>query len=160
MPERRVRKRIEVGEKTDLQAADTDRNGRRDDLYDKFELCTECENIVEDAERYNNRRTEQYAQHGLVQLTEYQNGAKEAAENRKAAKTRNRFLVHAAVILWYIDRTNLVREPFDGRRKEVGQHAGQDEGGDDYADYSIFIHCAFLFNAFDLNIRNISSYLF
>ena len=119
MPERRVGKGIEIGEKADLQTADTDRDSRRDDLHNELELGAKCEHIIENAERYDDRCAEQHAQHGLVELTKDENRAQKTTENSKTAKPRDRLLVHAPIVLRNVDRADLVREPLDRRRKEI-----------------------------------------
>ena len=61
----RIRQRIQIGEQTNLQIADADRNGCRHNLHHEFELGAERQHIIENAECDNDGRSEQDAQHGL-----------------------------------------------------------------------------------------------
>ena len=73
MDKRRIRQRIQIGEQTNLQIADADRNGCRHNLHHEFELGAERQHIIENAECDNDGRSEQDAQHGLIKLPENQN---------------------------------------------------------------------------------------
>lgn len=100
------------------RSPDADRNGCRHNLHHEFELGAERQHIIENAECDNDGRSEQDAQHGLIELPENQNRTQEAAVNGQTAQPRDRLFVHAACILRHVDRADLVCKVLDRRVKK------------------------------------------
>lgn len=97
-------------------------NGCRHNLHHEFELGAERQHIIENAECDNDGRSEQDAQHGLIELPENQNRTQEAAVNGQTAQPRDRLFVHAACILRHVDRADLVCKVLDRRCEKIAQH--------------------------------------
>ncbi len=107
---------VGVGDELD-RAAVPDGDARGGDLDKQLRQRLERHDIVQNAENDDHDGAEQNALHLPVDVCENENREQERQENGQTAHAGNGDLVHTAVILGHVDRTDLAGQRLDHRRR-------------------------------------------
>ena len=117
---------IGVGERLNHNSV-KDGDKRRRDLHDKFEVRAQRRHIVHHAQHHDDHSAEKDALHLMVDVGKEQNTDDKAEKNGETAKPRHGLFVHAAVVLRYIDRADLIGKRFHERTHQKADHHGHEQ---------------------------------